>query len=85
MGAASAIANQYEASELRALALREKKGRVVSRMVAISNALDGMTGVLAARSAGMDRQTLRDWVILHNADGIDGLYDHFEGQQSGET
>jgi transposase len=29
----------------------------------------------AAQSAGMDRQTLRDWVIRYNADGIDGLAD----------
>jgi hypothetical protein len=37
-------------------------------MLAIANAL-------AARSAGMDRQTLRDWVIRYNADVIAGLAD----------
>ena len=30
----------------------------------------------AARNAGMDRQTLRDWVHRYNAEGVDGLCDH---------
>ena len=44
-------------------------------MLAIANALDGIRREEAARSAGMDRQTLRDWVIRYNARGIDGLAD----------
>jgi hypothetical protein len=39
------------------------------------NALDGMSRERAAHQAGMDRQTLRDWVIRFNAAGIDGLRD----------
>jgi transposase len=31
----------------------------------------------AARSAGMDRQTLRDWVVRYNEHGLDGLYDRW--------
>lgn len=31
----------------------------------------------AARSVGMDRQTLRDWVVRYNADGIEGLADRW--------
>ena len=79
MGAALRIAEHHDAAELRALARREKNGRVASRMVAIANALDGMTRLAAARSAGMDRQTLRDWVIRYNADGIAGLCDQPKG------
>ena len=60
MGAALPIADHHDASTLRALARREKNGRVASRLVAIANAVDGMTRLAAARSAGMDRQTLRD-------------------------
>jgi len=37
--------------------------------------LDGMSREAAARFAGMDRQTLRDWVIRFNAEGVDGLRD----------
>jgi len=33
----------------------------------------------AARSAGMDRQTLRHWVLRYNAHGIDGLADRWNG------
>jgi transposase len=30
---------------------------------------------VAAQAVGMDRQTLRDWVIRYNADGLAGLAD----------
>lgn len=60
---------------------REAKGasdaRVVRRILAIANALDGMSREEAARSAGMDRQTLRDWVIRYNEHGLDGLSDRW--------
>ncbi len=35
--------------------------------------LDGASRLDAARQAGMDRQTLRDWVLRYNACGIDAL------------
>ena len=44
---------------------------------AIANALDGMSREDAARSAGMDRQTLRDWVIRYDEHGLDGLADRW--------
>jgi hypothetical protein len=44
------------------LARRERDGRVSGRLLALANALDGMSREAAARAAGMDRQTLRDWV-----------------------
>ena len=47
--------------ELRRQARRERDGRVSARLIAIANALDGMDRASAARLAGMDRQTLRDW------------------------
>jgi transposase len=60
---------------------REAKGasdaRVARRILAIANALDGMSREEAARSAGMDRQTLRDWVLRYNAHGLDGLCDRW--------
>jgi transposase len=60
---------------LRKAARAETDARIARRMLAIANALDGMSREAAARSAGMDRQTLRDWVIRYNARGIDGLAD----------
>jgi hypothetical protein len=48
---------------LRKLAKAEEDARVGRRMLAIANALDGMSREAAAQAAGMDRQTLRDWVM----------------------
>ena len=62
-------------AELRALARRERDGRVSARLLALANALDGMSRDEAARAAGMDRQTLRDWVHRYNAEGVEGLRD----------
>src|SRR4051812_42846138 len=62
-------------AELRALARRERDGRVSARPLALANALDGMSRDQAARAAGMDRQTLRDWAHRYNAEGVEGLRD----------
>jgi transposase len=44
-------------------------------MIAIANALEGMSRAEAARLAGMERQALRDAVVRYNAEGLDGLHD----------
>jgi transposase len=75
MGAPLAIRTELEAAELRRLARRESDGRVATRLIALANALDGMSREAAARAAGMDRQTLRDWVLRFNAEGVEGLRD----------
>lgn len=71
------IRDDLSASELRAFARREKDPRVARRMLAIANALDGMSRALSARLAGMDRQALRDWVIRYNEAGLEGLRDRW--------
>jgi transposase len=75
MGAAVPIRTDIEAAELRRLARREADGRVASRLLGLANVLDGMSREAAARAAGMDRQTLRDWVLRFNAEGMAGLHD----------
>lgn len=60
---------------LRKQAKGETDTRIARRMLAIANALDGMSRETAAKAAGMDRQTLRDWVIRYNEHGLDGLAD----------
>lgn len=69
------IRDDIAPGELRRLARRESNGRVISRMLAIAHALEGVDRGRAARLAGMDRQTLRDWVIRFNAEGVEGLRD----------
>lgn len=69
------IRTDIDVDILRRRARLERDGRVAARLLAIANALDGMSRAEAARAAGMDRQTLRDWVIRFNAEGVDGLCD----------
>ena len=64
-------------TRLRKLAKAADTPRLMRRILAIANALDGMSREEAARSAGMDRQALRDWVLRYNEHGIDGLYDRW--------
>jgi transposase len=64
---------------LRKLAKETDDVRVARRILAIASALDGMSREDAASSAGMDRQTLRDWVLRYNAHGVDGLADRWNG------
>ena len=73
------VTRDRSAGELRSLARRERNGRVASRLLAIANVLDAMSRADAARAAGMDRQTLRDWVIRYNEEGLGGLRDGRRG------
>jgi transposase len=75
MGLPTPIRDDIPAAELRRLARRETNGRVASRLLGLANALDGRARGRAARLAGMDRQTLRDWGIRFNVEGVEGLRD----------
>ena len=61
------------ANELRRLASKELDGSCVRRLLGIALILEGQTRETAAREAGMERQTLRDWVHRYNAQGLAGL------------
>ena len=61
----------------RPLAKTEGDPRMARRLLTIAAALDGMSREVAACIAGMDRQTLRDWVIRYNRGGPAGLTDHW--------
>jgi transposase len=71
------IRSDLSSTDLRRLARGERDGRVSRRLLAIANALEGMSRAQAARLAGMDRQTLRDWVIRYNDAGVEGLGDRW--------
>ena len=71
------IRTDRSAADLRRHAKREKNPRVARRLLAIANALEGMSRAEAARLAGMDRQALRDWVIRYNESGLEGLKDRW--------
>jgi transposase len=63
------------AVELRRAAGRCRDARAACRMLALALVLEGGSREAAARAAGMDRQTLRDWVHRYNAEGLAGLRD----------
>ena len=63
------------AVELRREAGRCRDARAARRMLALALVLEGASRAEAARAAGMDRQTLRDWVRRYNEEGLAGLRD----------
>ena len=73
MGQAVPVRADYTASEVRRFARRAKDGAQARRLLALAAVLDGASREEAAKIGGMDRQTLRDWVIRYNEQGPDGL------------
>jgi transposase len=70
-----AVRTDLAASEVRELAKAAVTPEQARRLLAIALVLEGSSREDAARSAGMDRQTLRDWVHRFNAAGAEGLVD----------
>jgi transposase len=66
---------ELDAGDLRREATRCRDAKAARRMLALALVLEGASREAAARHAGMDRQTLRDWVHRYNAEGLAGLRD----------
>ena len=60
---------------LRRAARRASSVAASRRMLALALVLEGTSRTEAAQAAGMDRQTLRDWVHRYNEQGLAGLTD----------
>jgi len=76
MGQALAVRSDYTSDAVRRLAKRAKRAKDAAqarRLLAIAAVLDGSSWTEAAKIGGMDRQTLRDWVIRFNEKGPAGL------------
>ena len=73
MGQALAVRSDFTAGDVRGFARRAKDAAQTRRLLAIAAVLDGASREDAAKIGGMDRQTLRDWVIRFNEQGPDGL------------
>ena len=67
------VRTDLAASEVRELAKAAATPDQARRLLAIALVLEGSSRADAARSTGMDRQTLRDWVHRFNAAGAEGL------------
>jgi transposase len=68
-----------DADALRKLAGHNTDACVTRRLLALALVLEGHGRAEAAKSCGMDRQTLRDWVVRYNEHGVPGLSDHPHG------
>lgn len=66
---------ELSAAEVRGAAARSRDAKASRRMLALALVLEGRSRDEAARSCGMDRQTLRDWVHRYNTAGLAGLSD----------
>jgi transposase len=64
-----------DAAGLRRAARRAPSVAAARRMLALALVLEGASRTEAAQAAGMDRQTLRDWVHRYNEEGLAGLAD----------
>ena len=74
MGSAVKITRtNHSAKDLRGLAAKSNDAAQVRRLLALALILEGRPRHEAADQAGMDRQTLRDWVHRYNAEGVSGL------------
>lgn len=65
--------DDYDAEGLRAQAARTSDAKKARRLLALALVLEGASRREAARTAGMDRQTLRDWVHRYNEGGVAAL------------
>jgi transposase len=65
----------FPVAELRRWARLSDDADQARRILAIALVLEGGSRGAAARAAGAQRQTLRDWVIRYNAEGLAGLKD----------
>ena len=64
---------ELTATDLRRAAARSRDADAARRILAIGLVLEGKSRKEAAESCGMDRQTLRDWVVRYNEGGLAGL------------
>lgn len=67
------LRGDFDATVVRGLARDADDADQARRLLAIAAVYEGMSRADAARLAGMDRQTLRDWVHRFNDEGAAGL------------
>ena len=85
MGQAIAVRTDYTAGEVRGFARRAKDAAQARRLVAIAAVLEGASRDDAAEIGGMDRQTLRDWVIRIQRAGAGRAHQHSFAGRAGQA
>ena len=77
MPAALPLRSDFDSQTLRRLARRCEESNRSRRLLSLAAVYDGMNRTEAARIGGMNRQTLRHWVLRFNNDGPEGLCDRW--------
>jgi len=77
MPSAVPLRTDCSASELRRLAKRSRDNNQSRRLLSLAAVLERINCTDAARTGGMDRQTLRDWVHRFDEAGPEGLLDNW--------
>ena len=73
------VRDDLDAVGLRTAATASRDGSSARRMLALALVVGGVDRTTAARTCGMDRQTLRDWVHSYNEAGLAGLSNRHGG------
>src|ERR1700693_4390055 len=73
MAAAVCLREDYDAARLRGLAKRSPDAAQTRRLLALAVIYDGGSRGEAAKTGGVGRQTVRDWVLAFNTKGPPGL------------
>lgn len=75
MSAAVRLREDYDARRLRLLAKTSRDANQTRRLLALAQIYDGNTRAAAAAIGGVERQTVREWVVAFNAHGPDRVRD----------
>ena len=75
MSAALRLREDYDARHLRALAKASRDANQTRRLLALAAIYEGASRSAAAALGGVERQTVRDWVVAFNGQGPAGLID----------
>jgi transposase len=73
MGTAVRLREDFDATQLRALAKQSKEADQTRRLLALAEIYDAGSRGSAAALGGVGLQTVRDWVLAFNASGPAGL------------
>jgi transposase len=77
MAAPIALRSDFDGRGLRSLARRSKDAAQTRRLLALAAIYEGASRTEAAAVGGVTLQIVRDWVLKFNANGPDGLVDHW--------
>jgi putative transposase len=75
MGTALLLREDYTGHDLKRLARASRDANQTRRLLALAVIYDGGSRAMAARTGGVGRQIVRDWVERFNAEGAEGLID----------